>query len=61
VAAGSYLTTSLVGADRERLAQWSWREIAQALQVPTAKRGRLLILEDAVRAMSEDWQKAVGG
>lgn len=61
VAAGSYLMTSLVGADRERLAQWSWREIAQALQVPTAKRGRLLILEDAVRAMSEDWQKAVGG
>ncbi len=56
VAAGSYLTTVLIGADCERLEQWSWREIAQALNVPTAKRGRLLILEDAVRAMAADWK-----
>lgn len=57
VAAGSWLTSQLVGVDRERLLAWSWRDIAQALQVPTAKRGRLLILEDAVRAMAEDWRK----
>lgn len=57
VAAGSLLTMALVGADRERLRQWSWREIASALQVPTAKRGRLLILEDAVRAMAHDWHE----
>ncbi len=57
VAAGSWLTTQLVGADRERLAAWSWRDIAQALQVPTTKRGRLLILEDAVRALAEDWRR----
>jgi nitrogen fixation NifU-like protein len=57
VAAGSWLTTRLVGADREHLLGWSWRDIAQALEVPTAKRGRLLILEDAVRALAEDWRK----
>jgi len=57
VAAGSWLTTRLVGMDRERLSSWSWRDSAQALQVPTTKRGRLLILEDAVRAMAEDWRK----
>ncbi len=57
VAAGSWLTTQLVGVDRERLAAWSWRDIAQALRVPTTKRGRLLILEDAVRALAEDWRR----
>jgi nitrogen fixation NifU-like protein len=57
VAAGSFLTTTQVGADRQRLEQWSWREIAQLLQVPTSKRGRLLILEDAVRAMAADCRK----
>lgn len=57
VAAGSWLTTRLLGEDREHLLRWSWRDIAQALQVPTAKRGRLLILEDAVKAMAEDWRK----
>ena len=65
IAAGSYLTGMLIGANRERLEQWSWREIAQALEVPTAKRGRLLLLEDAVRAMAAEWRTrerlAVGG
>ena len=55
VAAGSWLAESLVGANRERVQRWSWRELADALEVPTAKRGRLLILEDAVRALAEDW------
>lgn len=57
IAAGSFLSETLIGADRERLERWSWREIAQTLEVPTAKRGRLLILEDAVRAMAQDWQQ----
>jgi NifU-like protein involved in Fe-S cluster formation len=57
IAAGSLLTTSLIGSDQERIRQWSWRELAQQLQVPTAKRGRLLILEDAVRAMAADWRR----
>lgn len=57
VAAGSWLSESLVGADRDRVSRWSWRDLAEALEVPTAKRGRLLILEDAMRALAEDWQK----
>jgi nitrogen fixation NifU-like protein len=57
VAAGSFVTEALIGADPDRLAQWSWRETAIALQVPTAKRGRMLILEDAVRAMAENWRR----
>jgi nitrogen fixation protein NifU and related proteins len=57
IAAGSLLTTRLVGMRREELERWSWREAAQVLQVPTAKRGRLLILEDAVRALAEDWRR----
>jgi len=57
VAAGSWLAEALVGADRDRLQRWSWRELADALEVPTAKRGRLLILEDAVRALAEDWRR----
>jgi len=57
VAAGSWLAESLVGADRERVQRWTWRDLADALEIPTAKRGRLLILEDAVRALAEDWHK----
>ena len=57
VAAGSWLAQSLVGADRERVQRWTWRDLADALEIPTAKRGRLLILEDAVRALAEDWRK----
>lgn len=57
VAAGSWLSESLIGADRDRVSRWSWRDLAEALEVPTAKRGRLLILEDAMRALAEDWQK----
>jgi NifU-like protein involved in Fe-S cluster formation len=59
VAAGSLLTSSLVGRDWDALQSWSWRQIADVLGIPTAKRGRLLILEDAVKAMAEDWRKRV--
>jgi NifU-like protein involved in Fe-S cluster formation len=57
VAAGSWLAESLVGADRERVQRWTWRDLADALEIPVAKRGRLLILEDAVRALAEEWGK----
>jgi NifU-like protein involved in Fe-S cluster formation len=55
VAAGSWLTERLVGATRAELAAWRWREAAELLDVPTEKRGRLLILEDSVRALAEAW------
>jgi NifU-like protein involved in Fe-S cluster formation len=57
IAAGSWLTERLVGADRADLLAWSWREAADALEVPAEKRGRLLILEDAVRALAESWRE----
>lgn len=56
IAAASYLTEQLRGATRGDLEHWSWRELAAVLDIPTAKRGRLLILEDAVRALAADWR-----
>lgn len=55
IAAGSWLSQRLVGATLDELRSWSWREAADALQMPAEKRGRLLILEDAVRALAEAW------
>jgi NifU-like protein involved in Fe-S cluster formation len=57
IAAASWLTERLVGVTQQELAQWQWREAAQALEVPTEKRGRLLILEDAVHALAENWRR----
>ena len=57
LAAGSLLTESIVGLDKEALLRWQWHESAAALEAPAAKRGRFLILEDAVRAMADDWQR----
>jgi nitrogen fixation protein NifU and related proteins len=60
VAAGSLLTSSLAGFDIDRLQRWSWRDIERLLEVPTTKRGRLLLLEDAVQAMGQDWRQKEG-
>ena len=57
IAAASHLTEQLRGATRGDLEQWSWRELASVLGIPTVKRGRLLILEDAVRALAADWRR----
>ena len=55
IAAGSWLSERLVGLTLDRLRAWRWREADQALQFPLEKRGRLLILEDAVHALGEAW------
>jgi len=55
IAAGSWLSERLVGLTRDELRAWRWRDADQALQFPKEKRGRLLILEDAVRALSGAW------
>jgi len=55
VAAASWLTERLAGATREDLLAWDWREAAEALQVPPAKFGRLLTLQDAARAAAGNW------
>jgi NifU-like protein involved in Fe-S cluster formation len=57
IAAASWLSERLTGVSRRELAQWQWREVSDWLSVPTAKRGRLLILEDAVHALAENWRQ----
>jgi NifU-like protein involved in Fe-S cluster formation len=58
VAAASWLTDRLRGASREDLLRWDWREAADVLAVPPAKYGRLLTLQDAVRAVAGNWPGA---
>lgn len=59
IAAGSWLTERLVGLTQAELGQWRWREADEALKFPAEKRGRLLILEDAVRALSKAWRRLI--
>jgi NifU-like protein involved in Fe-S cluster formation len=58
LAAASWLTERLVGAGRAGLEAWDWREAAEALDVPPAKFGRLLTLQDAVRDAARNWRGA---
>ena len=55
IASASWLTEQLPGCTRPWLLQWQWREAARVLEVPTEKYGRLLVLEDALRALAADW------
>lgn len=55
IAAGSWLSERLVGLTRAELNAWNWRDADQVLRFPMTKRGRLLILEDAVRALGDAW------
>jgi NifU-like protein involved in Fe-S cluster formation len=57
IAAGSWLSERLVGLTEAELRQWSWRGADEALKFPAEKRGRLLILEDAVKSLSEAWRR----
>ena len=55
LAAASWLTERLVGCVRADLERWDWREAAEAIEVPPAKFGRLLTLQDAVRDAAGNW------
>ena len=55
IAAASWLTEYLAGASRDDLGHWDWHEVAAALEVPPAKFGRLLVLQDAVRTLAGNW------
>ncbi len=57
IAAGSLLSERLQGATQEQLRRWSWREASDELEFPPDKRGRLLVLEDAVHALATQWQR----
>jgi NifU-like protein involved in Fe-S cluster formation len=60
LAAASWLTDRLRGARRDEVADWDWREAAGALEVPAAKFGRLLTLQDAVRSVVRNWPGTPG-
>jgi nitrogen fixation NifU-like protein len=55
LAAASWLTDRLRGARRDQIADWDWREAAEALEVPAAKFGRLLTLQDVVHEVARNW------
>ncbi|HXS88055.1 MAG TPA: iron-sulfur cluster assembly scaffold protein [Steroidobacteraceae bacterium] len=57
IAAGSLLSERLQGATQEQLRRWTWREAADELEFPPEKRGRLLVMEDAVHALAAEWQR----
>lgn len=59
IAAGSWLSERLVGLTQPELQRWNWREADAALRFPAEKRGRLLILEDAVKALSAAWRRLI--
>ena len=56
IAAASLVSEQLVGATLEQLDAWSWREVASRLAVPAEKRGRLIVLEDAIRQLARAWR-----
>jgi cysteine desulfurase len=58
LAAASWAMERLEGHDRRDAEQWDWQEAAAALQVPPAKFGRLLTLQDAIRAATRNWPVA---
>lgn len=51
IAAASLLTEQLAGGTVEEASGWSWRGLSRTLELPAEKRGRLLILEDALRSL----------
>jgi len=60
IGAASWLTERLRGAAPADLDRWDWNEAATALEVPPAKFGRLLVLQDAVRTLAQAAREAAG-
>lgn len=60
IATASWLTDQVPGFDRAQLAAWDWREAARDLEVPPAKFGRLLTIQDAVRDAARNWPAGPG-
>ena len=58
LAAASWATERLTGLAVEQVATWDWAEAARALDVPPAKFGRLITLQDAIRAAVRNWSGA---
>ena len=60
LAAASWLVERAPGWTRTDLEAWDWQEAARALEIPPAKFGRLLTLQDAVRATARNWASEAG-
>ena len=60
LAAASWLVEALPGFEQAQLAAWDWQDVARELQVPAAKYGRLLTLQDAVRDAARNWALQAG-
>jgi NifU-like protein involved in Fe-S cluster formation len=56
IAAASLAADQIRGVSLEELGEWNWRNIASKLSVPAQKRGKLLVLEDAVRLLAQAWR-----
>jgi NifU-like protein involved in Fe-S cluster formation len=55
IASASWLAEHLVGRTRDEVEAWDWRDVQRALDVPPAKFGRLLTLQDVARALAGNW------
>jgi NifU-like protein involved in Fe-S cluster formation len=55
LAAASWVAEAVLGLDCGQLAAWDWQQAARVLEVPPAKFGRLLTLQDAIRAVVRNW------
>ncbi|HXW10005.1 MAG TPA: aminotransferase class V-fold PLP-dependent enzyme [Steroidobacteraceae bacterium] len=60
LAAASWLVERAPGWTRADLEAWDWQEAARALEIPPAKFGRLLTLQDAVRIAARNWASEPG-
>jgi cysteine desulfurase len=58
LAAASWAMERITGLAAEQAAAWDWAEAARALDVPPAKFGRLITLQDAIRAALRNWSGA---
>jgi nitrogen fixation protein NifU and related proteins len=56
IAAASLAADQIRGVSLVELEEWNWRNIASKLDVPAQKRGKLLLLEDAVRLLAKAWR-----
>jgi NifU-like protein involved in Fe-S cluster formation len=57
IAAASWLAERLRGATQHEVAEWDWREAADALEIPPSRFGRLITLQDAARAAAAAWRE----
>lgn len=53
IAAASLASEWLMAREGDQLMMFDWKKIAQSIDIPESKIGRLLLLEDAIRALAQ--------